>query len=232
MPPDERPPAVREAAPTAPPHVPAGGISAAFLKLLADERLAGRTVLDVGTGRGRLALALAPNCGRVVGIDRDESALAVARQAASAAGLRNVEFVAVDAEAGEYEGFAPDAVVAHLCMSTAIAERAGRALARGAPFAFVAFHADQWRETGRRSRFAWSEEEATSILAAAGFSIEHLSVEREVQEFSGVEQALAAAIGLEEKWRADGRWFRYIKFLEEGGRTLTRAHLHVKARKM
>ena len=95
----------------------------------------------------------------------------------------------------------------------------------------MAFHADQWRETGRRSRFAWSEDEAASILAVAGFSIEHLSVERDVQEFSGVEQALAAAIGLEEKWRADGRWFRYIKFLEEGGRTLTRAHLHVMARK-
>ena len=207
------------------------GISPAFLALLTDERLAGRTVLDVGTGRGRLALALAPRCRHVVGIDRDESALAVARQAAAAAGLRNVEFVAVDAETGEYDGLAPDAVVAHLCMSTAIAERAGRALARGAPFAFVAFHADQWCETGRRSRFAWSEDEAASILAAAGFSIEHLSVEREVQEFSGVEQALAAAVGLEEKWRADGRWFRYIKFLEEGGRTLTRAHLHVKARK-
>ena len=209
----------------------AGGISPAFLKLLADERLAGLSVLDVGTGRGRLALALAPRCDRVIGIDRDESALAAARQAAAAAGLRNVEFVAVDAEAGEYLGFAPDVVAAHLCMSTAIAERAGRALARGAPFAFVAFHADQWRETGRRSRFAWSEDEAASIIAAAGFSIEHLSVERDVQEFSGVEQALAAAIGLEEKWRADGRWFRYIKFLEEGGRTLTRAHLHVMARK-
>jgi len=209
----------------------AGGISPAFLKLLADERLAGLTVLDVGTGRGRLALALAPRCDRVIGIDRDESALAAARQASAAAGLRNIEFVAVDVEAGEYLGFAPDVVAAHLCMSTAIAERAGRALARGAPFAFVAFHADQWRETGRRSRFAWSEDEAASILAAAGFSLEHLSVERDVQEFSGVEQALAAAIGLEEKWRADGRWFRYIKFLEDGGRTLTRAHLHVKARK-
>jgi SAM-dependent methyltransferase len=228
---DDRPP-LREVAPTAPRKPPiTGGISPAFLKLLAEEPLAGRTVVDVGTGRGRLALVLAPRCGRIIGIDRDESALTVARQAAAAAGLRNVEFVAADAEAGEYGGFAPNAVVAHLCMSTAIAERAGRALARGAPFVFVAFHADQWRETGRRSRFAWTEDEAARILEAAGFSIEHLSVEREVQEFSGVEQALAAAVGLEEKWRADGRWFRYIKFLEEGGRTLTRAHLHVKARK-
>src|SRR5229473_143503 len=101
----------REGAPTANP-------SAAFLKLLADEDLTGRTVLDVGTGRGRLALALAPRSGRVVGIG-------------------------LDAEAGEYGGLEPDAVVAHLCMSSAIAERAGRALTRGAPFAFVAFHADQ-----------------------------------------------------------------------------------------
>jgi SAM-dependent methyltransferase len=207
------------------------GISPAFLKLLAAEPLEGRTLLDVGTGRGRLALALAPRCRRVIGIDRDETALAEARHAAAAAGLGNVEFIGFDAEAGEYASFAPDAIVAHLCMSAAIAERAGRVLAGGATFAFVAFHADQWRETGRRSRFAWSEDEASVALDSAGFRIEHLSVERDVQEFGSVEEALAAAIGLEEKWRADGRWFRYIKFLEEGGRTLTRAHLHVRARK-
>ena len=114
---------------------------------------------------------------------------------------------------------------------SAIAERAGRALPRRAPFAFVAFHADQWRETGRRSRFAWDETQARAILEGAGFAVEHLSVEREVREFASLQEALAAAVGLEDRWRADGRWFRYIKFLEEGGRTLTRAHLHVKARK-
>jgi len=219
----DRPTVGREGVPTA--------ISPAFLMLLADEDLAGRTVLDVGTGRGRLALALAPRSGRVVGIDRDEVALTDARRAAAAAGLTNVEFVGLDAEVGEYGGLEPDAVVAHLCMSSAIAERAGRALTRGAPFAFVAFHADQWRETGRRSRFAWNEDEARVALEGAAFRVEHLSVERDVQAFGSVEEALAAAIGLEEKWRADGRWFRYIKFLEEGGRTLTRAHLHVRARK-
>src|SRR5256885_16767525 len=79
-------------------------ISPAFLKLLADEDLAGRTVLDVGTGRGRLALALAPRSRRVVGIDRDEVVLTDARRAAVAAGLTNVEFIGLDAEAGEYRG--------------------------------------------------------------------------------------------------------------------------------
>ena len=52
-----------------------------------------------------------------------------------------------------------------------------------------------------------------------------------MEQFGSVEKALASAIGLEERWRSDGRWFRYVKFLEEGGRTLTRARLVVKARK-
>jgi SAM-dependent methyltransferase len=216
--------------PTAPSRADSG-ISPAFLKLLADEPFGDRTVLDVGTGRGRLALTLAPRCGRVIGLDRDEAALADARRAAAAAGLANVEFVALDVEAGEYTGFAPGAVVAHLCMSDAIVERAGRALGPGSPFAFVAFHADQWKETGRRSRFAYDEDGARRVLGANGFGVEHLSVEYAVQQFGSVEEALAAAIGLEERWRADGRWFRYIKFLEEGGRTLTRAHLLARARK-
>src|SRR5258708_2831538 len=103
----------REGAPTANP-------SAAVLRLFADEDLTGRTVLDVGTGRGRLALALAPRSGRVVGIDRDEVALTDARRAAAAAGLTNVEFVGLDAEAAEYSGLESDAVVAHPCMSSPI----------------------------------------------------------------------------------------------------------------
>ena len=60
--------------------------------------------------------------------------------------------------------------------------------------------------------------------------VEHLSVERHVREFRSLEEALAAAVGLQERWRADGRWFRYIRFLEEGGRTLTQSHLIAKAR--
>jgi len=96
---------------------------------------------------------------------------------------------------------------------------------------FVAFHTDQWRETGRPSRFAYDEARARRALTAAGFAVEHLEVEQEVQRFASVEEALAAAIGLAERWKSDGRWFHYVRFLEEGGRTLTRSHLIVKARR-
>ena len=207
----------------------ADGLSPAFLALLAEEDFAGLSILDVGTGRGRLATVLAPRCRRVVGVDLDPLAIDQARR--GAAGVANVEFVVADAETTEYAAFAPDAIVAHLCMSDAIIERASRALGLGRVFTFAAFHADQWRETGRRSRFAYDEAQARTVLEAAGFAVEHLSVEREVREFGSVEEGLAAAVALEEKWKADGRWFHYIQFLEDGGRTLTRSHLHVKARR-
>jgi SAM-dependent methyltransferase len=189
------------------------------------------TALDVGTGSGRLALALAPRCRRVIGIDRAAESIAEAERRAAEARFTNVEFVVGDAETGEYEGWRPDLVVAHLCMSDAIIGRAGRALAPGRVFGFVAFHTEQWRETGRPSRFAYDEERARRVLTGAGFVVEHMEVEREVRTFGSVEEALAAVLGLEERWRVDGRWFHYIRFLEEGGRTLTRSHLITKARR-
>jgi SAM-dependent methyltransferase len=210
---------------------PPRGVSPVFWRLLTDERLSESTVLDVGTGTGRLALALAPLCRRVVGIDRAAESIAEAKRLAARARLDNVELVVGDVEADEYAPWRPDLVVAHLCMSDAIVARAGRVLAPGRALAFVAFHTDQWRETGRASRFAYDEERARRVLAETGFVVEHLEVEREVRTFGSVEEALAAVLGLGERWKADGRWFHYIRFLEEGGRTLTRSHLIVKARR-
>lgn len=210
---------------------PPPGVSPTFWTLLLADQLSDKFALDVGTGSGRLALALAPHCLRVIGIDRDPSAIDDARQRAASMAITNAEFIVADAESIEYDAFHPDLVVAHLCMSDAIVERAARALQPGRVFAFVCFHADQWRETGRRSRFGYDEDQMRQLLGRTGFTIEHLTVDREVQSFGSLEEALAAAVGFEERWRTDGRWFRYIKFLEEGGRTLTRSHLIVKARR-
>ena len=206
-------------------------LSPRFLALLAAEGLEGRRALDVGCGTGRLTLWLAPRVKHVVGLDRDARALADARRLADDGGLANVEFHEMDVDREEYVRWQPELVTAHLCASDAIIERAGRALAPGHCLAMVAFHVDQWRETGKVSRFAYDESRMECVLRAAGFAPEVMEVERDVVRFRSVEEGLAAAVGLEDKWRSDGRWFRYIAFLEQGGRTLTRAHLLVTARR-
>ena len=204
-----------------------------FERLLAllEPEISGRVVLDVGTGSGRLALAVAPLSRRVVGIDIDSAAIDVARRRAHQNGLANAEFRVMDADRDEYGDIAPDVVCAHLCMSDAIIQRAGRALHQGEALGFVAFHADQWRETGRRSRFAYDEDQLRGVLEAAGFAVEHLAVDVDERRFDSVEEGLALAIRMQEKWREDGRWVRYLKFLEHGGRTLTTSHLVCLARR-
>ena len=211
--------------------IQAAGVSSRFLDLLSREPLSDHRVLDVGCGAGRLSLALVPVARSVVGLDRDAVAIAEARRRAAAAGLANVEFHEGDVEAEPYAPWRPNLVTAHLCVSDAIIERAAAALQPGHCLAMVAFHVDQWKETGRVSRFAYDRARMRTRLEGAGFAVEALEVEREVRRFASVEEGLAAAVGLEDRWRTDGRWFRYIAFLESGGRTLTRSHLLVMARR-
>ena len=206
-------------------------LSPRFLALLEAESLEGKRALDVGCGTGRLTLWLASRVKHAVGLDRDAHALIEARRLAQEAGLANVEFHEADVEREEYTPWQPDLVTAYLCASNAIVELAARALAPGQCLAMVAFHMDQWRETGKVSRFAYDESRMERVLRSSGLIPEVIEVESDVTRFASVEEGLAAAVSLEDKWRSDGRWFRYIAFLEEGGRTLTRAHLIVKARR-
>lgn len=217
-------------------EVPAG-INPTFWRVLLEEDLRDSAVVDVGTGGGRVALALAPHCRAVVGIDRDPALIAEASERASSAGLANATFVVADADALPHfrdlvpDVARPDGVVAHLFLSDALIVSAAASVPRGGVVVCCGFHVDHWRETGRPSRFAYDEPRMRQRLESHGFVVEHLAVDRDVQRFPSVEAALAGAIGLEERWRSDGRWFRYIEFLEQGGRTLTRALLVAKGRR-
>jgi SAM-dependent methyltransferase len=172
------------------------GINRTFWTLLVAEPIAGTAIVDVGSGAGRVALALAPLCGRVVGIERDPDLVAEARRRAAALGYANAEFVIADAdqlssfrEPGGDVRIEPGIVVAHLFLSDALVSAAAASLARGGALVFAGLHVDHRGRTGRPSRFAYDEERMRRVLATSGFEVQHLGVERDVREFSSVEEA-------------------------------------------
>ncbi|HLC20975.1 MAG TPA: methyltransferase domain-containing protein, partial [Candidatus Methylomirabilis sp.] len=59
------------------------GLSDTLLRLIREEPVRERTLLDVGCGSGRLTFALATEAGRIIGIDRSAEAIERARLRAS-----------------------------------------------------------------------------------------------------------------------------------------------------
>jgi len=210
-------------------------LSVALLRLIREEPLRNRTVLDVGCGSGRLAFALADEAARVIGIDRSNEAIERADQRAASLGLTHVAFRCLDAETIDYRELGPiDLVVANLCMSDEILRRAAAVLPPHRFIVFAAFHREQWKESGRVSRFAYEEAQLEAALLEAGFDPVYLGVEQEVMSLASPDDGLAYldAAGLAEKWKTDGRWQGFLHYLQGGGRELTiSARVIVKARR-
>ena len=209
------------------------GLSPGLLDVIRADCHSERNVLDVGCGQGRLALAIAPDARWVIGLDRDEDAIAQAALVAKERGIVNVEFRVADAETSDYRrlGRPIQMVAAHLCMSDAIIERAADGLSAGDPLVFAAFHIDQWKETAKVSRFAYSEDRLRQILGRTGFSVEHLQVECHVRQFASEAEAMQTLAHLRPRWESDGRWGSYLAYLSAGGRELTQSRVVVKARR-
>ncbi len=155
-------------------HAPEERVEAALMSMIGEKPF--RSVLDLGTGTGRMLELMAPRAVRAVGIDQSAAMLALARSRIDQAGLRNVHLRQGDIYAPPVERDGYDLVVIHQVLhflddpARALKE-AARALAPGGRLVVVDFdaHDQEFLRTDyahRRLGFAVSEIE--SFLAEAG----------------------------------------------------------------
>ncbi len=184
------------------------------------EDFRGKSVLDLGTGEGRLAFLTAAGGARVIGVDLDRAKLLHARAYAGIRDVRNAEFVWGDVEKTPYADFAhgpTDAVTSNLCMSPEIVWHAARALRPGGLFIFCCHHGDHWKETRRGSRC---------------FAVEFMGVDTTVATFEALREVeLFLRDATVRRWVEDGRWEELADSFERGDRQLTFSFLIVKARR-
>jgi len=156
-------------------------------------------VLDVGTGAGHTALALAPRVAHVVLTDPVDAMLAAARGIFNNAGVRNAEFVTAVAERLPF----PDAdfdivttrLAAHHFDNVALAMReAARVLRPGGRFIFIdtlapddaqnaAFQDEVESLRDPTHRRIYAQPEWIALCEQAGFRVEKTEVVRKAHDF-------------------------------------------------
>lgn len=158
-------------------HVSEERVEAAILDAVGSAPL--RTVLDLGTGTGRMLELLAPLAGRVVGIDQSPQMLSVARVRLERAGLRNAQLRQGDIYAVPVEPDFYDLVVIHQVLhylddpSRAVRE-AARALRPGGRMLIVDFapHAEEsLRAAQAHRRLGFAGEEVAGFMSASGLDV-------------------------------------------------------------
>ena len=134
------------------------------------------SVLDLGTGTGRMLALLSPQAKRLTGVDANHAMLAVARANLEAAGLRRVELRQGDIHAPPVERDAFDLVVIHQVLhylddpARALREAAAL-LAPGGRILIVDFapHGLEFlREAHAHRRLGFAHEQMRTWLAEAG----------------------------------------------------------------
>ena len=157
-------------------HAPEERVEATLNSMIGDKPF--RSLLDLGTGTGRMLELLAPRAVRAVGIDQSAAMLALARSRIDQANLRNVHLRQGDIYAPPVERDGYDLVVIHQVLhflddpARALKE-AARALAPGGRLVVVDFdaHAQEFLRTDfAHRRLGFASDEIAGFLAEAGLT--------------------------------------------------------------
>ncbi|MGE0421236.1 MAG: ArsR/SmtB family transcription factor [Reyranellaceae bacterium] len=154
-------------------HIDDAEIEKALVKLLPDD--AG-SLLDIGTGTGRILEVLARHAERATGIDQSREMLAVARTNLARAGLGNVEIRQADMYALPFPSMSLDVVSIHQVLHyaedpAAVLREAARVLVPGGTALIVDFAPHDLVELRREHahvHLGFADNQVAGWLAAAG----------------------------------------------------------------
>ncbi|MBV9835278.1 MAG: ArsR family transcriptional regulator [Alphaproteobacteria bacterium] len=154
-------------------HIDDAEIEKALVDLLPDD--AG-SLLDIGTGTGRILEVLARHAERATGIDQSREMLAVARTNLARAGLGNVEIRQADMYALPFASMSVDVVSIHQVLHyaedpAAVLREAARVLAPGGTALIVDFAPHDLVELRREHahvHLGFADNQVAGWLAAAG----------------------------------------------------------------
>jgi ArsR family transcriptional regulator len=160
-------------------HVPESAVERAIAAALADRPLG--TLLDIGTGTGRMIELLGPGAAQALGVDRSSEMLRVARVKLDKAGIADASLRQADMYALPMSNGSADSIIIHQVLhyaqspAAAIAEAArvlrpdGRLLVVD----FAAHEREDLRSTDAHIRLGFSDEAIAGWFTAAGLTLDH-----------------------------------------------------------
>ncbi|MDR7036478.1 MULTISPECIES: ArsR/SmtB family transcription factor [Methylobacterium] len=186
-------------------HVPEATVEAAVLDVLGPRPI--QSLIDLGTGTGRMLGLLAPRAGRATGLDSSHAMLSVARANLERMGLSRVDLRQGDIHAPPFGRASFDLVVVHQVLhylddpARALRE-AGRLVAPGGRLLVVDFaphDLEYLRESQAHRRLGFAAEQVSGWLAEAGLG----AVEtRDLAPTAQAEHQLTVTLWLAEESRA------------------------------
>lgn len=156
-------------------HCPDGPVEAALGRALGDGGLG--SLLDIGTGTGRMAELLAPRARHVTALDKSPEMLRIARARLQDLPASKVELVQGDFLALPFADASFDTVLFHQVLHYAVepkavlaeAARVTREAGRIAIVDFAAHDREELRERHAHARLGFSDEQMLGLLSEAGF---------------------------------------------------------------